>query len=423
MLVLIVLVVVAAGVYGFLQFRTDALTEMVAHGLSRQRPVHHRPRRTRSITWSCCCTSPHTKRGGLFFIPANLGLQIAELGRFDRISVLYAAGNLDAAAQEDGAARQGADPVPCRAARTTTIANIVDLLGGIETCSSPTPSTASRGATATLLPSGSVTLDGDKALQYLELRGPDRGGNGEGRAPAEVPAVASQNGSASRRPRISSATPRRTPCSRAILQTNISSRGVDSLVRELGRLDPDHLVFQRVMGSLRQVEGVNGEVLLPHYEGALIRETVSQMSQAIRNQSEASDRVGHGPHRDPQRDRPGRSRAPHQGALRELRFRGRLVRQRRQRQVREHRRARPPRQPRCGEARGRDHPLRADARPAERLQRRGRDRDPGKGFRWTIRQTVAAPRPSTAATVLEEHRPRTRWSSTWAGSAAGPITS
>jgi anionic cell wall polymer biosynthesis LytR-Cps2A-Psr (LCP) family protein len=228
---------------------------------------------------------PATKRGGLFFIPANLGLQIAELGRFDRISVLYAAGNLDPLRRKTEQLVKA--PIPFHVVLSYDhIASIVDLLGGMELFIS-NPIDGDSGGKRTLLPSGSVTLDGDKALQYLEYEDPiEEEMERVGRQQKFLQSLLRRIGQPATQDLLGNSAA--NALFKSYLQTNISSRGVDSMVRELGRLDPDHLVFQRVMGSLRQVEGVKGEVLLPHYEGALIRETVSQMSQAIRNQSEAA---------------------------------------------------------------------------------------------------------------------------------------
>jgi anionic cell wall polymer biosynthesis LytR-Cps2A-Psr (LCP) family protein len=284
MLILIVLVVAAAGVYGFLQFRTDALTDMVAHGspvnilfiFARGEALDH---------MELLLYDPATKRGGLFHIPANLGLQIAELGRFDRISVLYAADNLEPLRRKTEQLVKA--PIPFHIVLSYDhIANIVDLLGGIELFISNSIDSES-GEVRTLLPSGSVTLDGDKALQYLEYADPlEDDMERVGRQQKFLQSLFRRIGQPATQDLLGD--PAANALFKSYLQTNISSRGVDSLVRELGRLDPDHLVFQRVMGSLRQVEGVKGDVLLPHYEGALIRETLSQMSQAIRSQAPAA---------------------------------------------------------------------------------------------------------------------------------------
>jgi len=278
-LALIVVVVVAAGVYGFFQFRTDALTEMVARGepinvlfvFTRGEILDH---------MQLLLYEPATKRGGLFHIPADLGLQITELGRFDRISMLYAADDPDPLRRKTEQVVK--TPVPFHVVLSyDRIASIVDLLGGIELFIS-NPVEAEAGAARILLPSGSVMLDGDKALQYLAYEESlEEEMERVGRRQKFLQSLLKRLGQPSTQELL--ANPAANSLFKGFLQTNISSRGVDSLVRELGRLDPDHLVFQRVTGNPRQVEGVKGDVLLPHYEGALIRETVSQMSQALRN--------------------------------------------------------------------------------------------------------------------------------------------
>jgi len=284
-LALIVVVVAAAVVYGFLQFRTDALTELVARGepinvlfiVARADALDH---------MQVLLYEPNTKRGGLFHIPGNLGLQLAELGRFDRISVLYTAGEVEALRKKTEQVIKA--PIPFHVVMThDRIVDIVDLLGGIEIFIS-NPVETESGSVRALLPSGSVTLDGDKTLQYLGYEEPlEEEMERVGRRQKFLQALLKRLG----QPAIQEllATPAANALFKGFLQTNISPRGVDSLVREIGRLDPDHLVFQRVMGSMRQVEGVAGEVLLPHYEGALVRETITQMSQAISSSAERSE--------------------------------------------------------------------------------------------------------------------------------------
>jgi LCP family protein required for cell wall assembly len=280
-LALIIVVVVAAAVYGFLQFRTDALTELMGRGepvnilfvITRAGALDH---------MEVLLYDPNTKRGGLFHIPGNLGLQLAELGRFDRISVLYAPGGVDALRKKTEQVIKA--PIPFHVVLShDRIADTIDLLGGIEIFIS-NPVEGETGDLRVLLPSGSVTLDGDKALQYLAYEDPlEEDMERVGRRQKFLQALLKRIGQPAVQELL--AKPSANAAFKAFLETNINSRGVDSLVREIGRLDPDHLVFQRVMGSLRQVEGVSGEVLLPHYEGALIRETVAQMGQAISSSS------------------------------------------------------------------------------------------------------------------------------------------
>jgi polyisoprenyl-teichoic acid--peptidoglycan teichoic acid transferase len=284
MLALIVIVVAGAGIYGFFQFRTDALTEMISRGsafnvlfvFARGEELDH---------MEVLLYEPTTKKGGLFHLPANLGLQISELGRFDRISLLYSPANPEPLRRKVEQVLKTAVPFHI-VLDYDKLGPIVDLLGGIELFIS-NPIEAEAGGTRILLPSGSVTLDGDKALQYLGYADPlEEEMEPVGRSQKFLQSLLKRIGQPSTQELLT--TKAAGALFRGYLQTNISPRGLDSLVRELGSLDPDHLVFQRVMGTARQVEGVKGDVLLPHYEGALIKETVTQMSQAIRSHSSSS---------------------------------------------------------------------------------------------------------------------------------------
>ncbi len=68
---------------------------------------------------------------------------------------------------------------------------------------------------------------------------------------------------------------------RSYLDTNLTPRALQSLIGELGKLKADRFVFQRVLGSLKEVDGIDGPVLFPHYEGNLIKQTIKQSLETI----------------------------------------------------------------------------------------------------------------------------------------------
>jgi hypothetical protein len=66
---------------------------------------------------------------------------------------------------------------------------------------------------------------------------------------------------------------------RSLLRTTLPPRALAALVSELGRFDSERMVLQRVLGNTRTVDG--RDLLFPHQEGELLKETVKQTLAAI----------------------------------------------------------------------------------------------------------------------------------------------
>jgi anionic cell wall polymer biosynthesis LytR-Cps2A-Psr (LCP) family protein len=230
---------------------------------------------------------PTTRRGGVFHIPANLGTQIVERDRFDTISVLYEPGE-PSALVERLEIILGTN-VPFVAEMSLgDVAGIVDLLGGLELfVSNPIDQQSADGRV--LLPSGSVVLDGEKILQYLVYQEPlEQEMDFVARKQKFLQALIKTIGQPETAELL--ASPQARDLFLDLCRTNISEQGFQTLIQELGSVETDRLIFQRVIGNLREVDGVDGPVLFPHYEGVLIQETIAQMEEAIRSgESEIED--------------------------------------------------------------------------------------------------------------------------------------
>ena len=122
-----------------------------------------------------------------------------------------------------------------------------------------------------LLPSGNLVLDGYKAVSYMEYNDNTTG---------VVEHI-------SRRQKILQALFIRFGSDsslldnkdfsyyfRSNLDTNLKKDAVISFVKIFSSLDTERIVFQRVLGNTRLVGEKN--LLFPHYEGKLLRETIQQ---------------------------------------------------------------------------------------------------------------------------------------------------
>jgi anionic cell wall polymer biosynthesis LytR-Cps2A-Psr (LCP) family protein len=277
LLLLIIAVAVTTVVFALYQFRTDKLTNK----LKEKNPIAilFLVNNDRQLTFmQLLLYHPVTKKGGLFYIPGNLGTKIESPDRFDRIEVLYSV--------------QDKTPIKRKVEQIldfpvlfyfdmslNDISNIVDLVGGLELFIS-NPVDIEYDGKRVLLPSGSVLLDGDKIKDYLTYEVPmEEDREKVGRKQKFLNALLKKMGS----PTTSAYLLERSAFRllRMYLKSNLTEKALRSFIVELGKLKSDRLIFQRVLGSLKQVEGVDGPILFPHYEGNLIKQTIRQNLETI----------------------------------------------------------------------------------------------------------------------------------------------
>ncbi len=216
---------------------------------------------------------PATGKGALLDVPGETGLIIKSLNRVDRIDALYDP-RRPMRYVDEVASLLAAEIPSWLVLNAAGLAATVDLLEGIELFVSQPIET--QGPQAVRLASGARTLDGDKVVQYASYRDPDEG---EGDA-------------ALRRQRLIQALFRRLgeqqanlarkevfPAFRRVVRTNMPEEALKKFFLEFARLDVDRLVFQRVTGLYRQVDGKR--LLFPHYDGELVRDIMKQTLNAL----------------------------------------------------------------------------------------------------------------------------------------------
>jgi anionic cell wall polymer biosynthesis LytR-Cps2A-Psr (LCP) family protein len=275
LLILIVLVVLAAGAFGYFQLRTDLFTEKLKQGdpvavlfcVSGDKEYGF---------FEVLLYHPRTNRGAILFIPGNVGMIIESLKKVDRIEVLYNRGNLGpliAKIEE----LTGLDISFYIDLQDAEVRNEVDLLGGLELFV-PNPVDVTLAGRRVLLPSGSVVLDGDKIREFISYREElenevDYVGRKQKFLQAFLKATAETDLLANRE--VFSVF-------RENMDTNLNSRALGSFVDALKNLDTDKIIFQRVLGSSRVVDGK--ELLFPHFDGQLLKEIVRQTQETIASQ-------------------------------------------------------------------------------------------------------------------------------------------
>ena len=268
LLILIVLVIVASAVYAYLQLRVDQITD----ALKKKLPLNTLfifSDGDRALFFEVFFYTPDTRKGSLFYVPANLGGVIQRLNKVDGIDALYRRANPAAVkARIEDLLGVG---IPCVIdIGTEEVGKLVDLIGGVDVFI-PNPVDLTRESSRVLLPSGSVRLDGDKARQFITYEDPletdiDRIGRRQRFLQSLLKGVGEKNAFLLQRGPLRML--------RSLVHTNLSQRALGSFVQEMGRFDSERMVLQRVLGTTRTVDG--RDLLFPHQEGELLKQAVKQ---------------------------------------------------------------------------------------------------------------------------------------------------
>ncbi len=162
------------------------------------------------------------------------------------------------------------------------LVNLVDLFEGIDIFI-PNPVEFQSEDMLILLPSGSVTLDGTKAVVYATYReSQERETEIVGRRQKILQALFKKIGDMS--------SYMQNDGVREILSqnidANISNRALFSLLGSFRNLDYDQVVFQKILGNERQVG--EDSLLFPYYEGKLLKETTQQTLISLKNKEVVS---------------------------------------------------------------------------------------------------------------------------------------
>jgi anionic cell wall polymer biosynthesis LytR-Cps2A-Psr (LCP) family protein len=269
----IILIVLAAVVFGFFQLRTDLFTEQLKRGaplaILFSIASDHEYRFFEIFLYH-----PQTHKGAIVYIPGNVGSIIESLKRVDRIDALYNRGDMGPLRSKIEELADLKIPFVVDI-REEDLVRLVDLLGGLDLFI-PNPVDLTAGQKRVLLPSGSVTLDGDKLVDFIAYQD-------------ELELEMDQVG---RKQKFLQAFLRKTGESgellleesafrmvRRSLATNLNARSMAVFIRQMEKFDAERVIFHRVLGSQRVVDQKN--LVFPHFEGELLKETVRQTLETI----------------------------------------------------------------------------------------------------------------------------------------------
>lgn len=266
LLVLILAIIAGMGVFAVLQLRVDLVTD----ALKRKQPLATLfifSSGEKALFFEVFFYNPGTRKGSLFYVPPNLGSVIASINKEDGIDVLYRRSNPAPLRQEI----EDLLAVPLQAVIDISIEDtgrLVDLMGGVDVFI-PNPVNIAQADHRVLLPSGSVTLDGDKAQDFISYQDPlESDSYMIGRRQKFLQALL--KGLGENNAFLLQRGPFRML--RSLLRTDLPGRALSSFVAEMGRFDSERMVLQRVLGTTRSVDG--RDLLFPHQEGDLLKQSV-----------------------------------------------------------------------------------------------------------------------------------------------------
>ncbi|MDR1326577.1 MAG: LCP family protein, partial [Treponema sp.] len=170
---------------------------------------------------------------------------------------------------------------------TTSLGNVVDLIEGVEILI-PSRVEIYDVEPPILFPSGKTWLDGDKVRLYILYELPEEGGelikSRRQRFFLGLIKCLGERHEFLKNPEV-------TRIYQSMLRTNMNLRTRERLFDEYAGINMDRVSIQSVGGTAREVSGQT--LLLPYYDGSLIKDIVRQTQQGLTRPVEgaATDRV------------------------------------------------------------------------------------------------------------------------------------
>lgn len=277
----ILVILIFAAVFLFFAMRTDPVSDSLSGDKLLKVLVvledHGKPVSTNILAYY-----PGSKRAAMFDIPGETGLILKSLGRVDRIDEVYAEKGIQEYKTEIEDLTGISVPFYL-CCNLDQFARLADLLSGFGVFI-PTPvDIKAADGSRVLLPSGAVTLDGDKVRTYVTYTDPlDQEGEGVGRKQKAILAFFRALSDNSGTVFSGSLFPSVKSC----LKSNVPGGSMKELLTELSKIDAERLVPQKVTGSVREVDGK--KLLFPFYDGQLVKDIFRQTLGGLASEDTAA---------------------------------------------------------------------------------------------------------------------------------------
>ena len=228
---------------------------------------------------------PVTQKTAMFDIPGRTGAIYSSVGRVDRIDSVYLEKGIQSYKQEIEKLLDTTIPFTLEV-DLDQFSQLTDLLGGLRIFI-PSPVDIKTEDEYYLLPSGAVTLDGDKIKTYIKYREPEETENDiqermQNTVLGFLNALNQQKGLV--------LGDRTFDYFNKLMKINMDKDGLKRLLSEISNIDSERLAPQTITGSVRDVDGK--QLLFPYYDGQLIKDACKQsMSALVASTSMVYDRT------------------------------------------------------------------------------------------------------------------------------------
>ena len=228
---------------------------------------------------------PVTQKTAMFDIPGRTGAIYSSVGRVDRIDSVYLEKGILSYKQEIEKLLDITIPFTLEI-DLENFSHLTDLLGGLRLFI-PSPVDIKTEDDYYLLPSGAVTLDGDKIKTYIKYREPEETENDIQERMQNI-VLGFLNAINQQRELVLG--DRTFDYFNKLMKVNMDKDGLKRLLSEISNIDSERLAPQTITGSVREVDGK--KLLFPYYDGQLIKDACKQsMSALVASTSMVYDRT------------------------------------------------------------------------------------------------------------------------------------
>lgn len=273
---LIVLVIVALSLFFARSLKTNRVEDALEHD-TLLRTLFVVQNADGSVLFSnVIILDTETKKAAVINLPGYTGAIFQSLGRTDRLAQVY--NELGMASYRSEVQKMLGISIPYTTmVRLEDFIRLCDMFGGMRVfIPSPIDSTSGEGE-RWLLPSGAVTLDGDKIAVYLRYRDEEETEESiQDRYQNVMGAFLTGLHDQSFKIFNSSKNFKRFSVN---LNTNLADYEEVTLYSEISQIDTESIIKQTITGSLRNVDGQ--QLLFPLNNGEFIKEAVKQTTYML----------------------------------------------------------------------------------------------------------------------------------------------
>jgi polyisoprenyl-teichoic acid--peptidoglycan teichoic acid transferase len=274
-LVLIGLIIAAACIIIALSLRTDTVAESLENDQVIRVLYVIEDKTGDALMTEMIIYYPVSKKAAIVNVPANIGAIYASLGRVDGIAAVYKEKGINVYREE--IENLLGTKIPFYMVATLgDFVKLTDMMGGMHVFVPEPVDTVSENGERWLLPSGAVTLDGDKVSVFLRYRLPDENNqNVYERYQNMMIAFFTQLSDyksvilEKKNFRLYS----------SLMSTNLAEKDFYKLMRLLSDMDSEYIIKQNVTGSARNVDG--SVLVFPLNGGDFIKQAVAQSTNML----------------------------------------------------------------------------------------------------------------------------------------------